>query len=59
MKLLIKFPTRSRSEKFFNILDLYYKKQQDLNNEFIISCDIDDPSMNNEDVITKLKLTLI
>ena len=33
----------------------YYKKKQDLNNEFIIFCDIDDPSMNNEDVITKIK----
>jgi hypothetical protein len=55
MKLLIKFPTRSRPEKFFKVLDLYYQNQQDPNNEFIISCDTDDTSMNKESIITKLK----
>jgi hypothetical protein len=55
MKLLIKFPTRERPEKFFKVLDLYYKNMKDSNNIFVITCDIDDISMNNESVITKLK----
>ena len=54
LKLLIKFPTRSRPSKFFNILDKYYLLLKNLNVEFVISCDTDDITMNNEDVIDKL-----
>ena len=53
-KLLIKFPTRSRPEKFFNILDEYYKLLKNPNYEFVVSCDIDDLSMNNDAVKNKL-----
>lgn len=55
LKLLIKFPTRGRPEKFFQVLNLYYQKA--INKEhlaFVISCDVDDPSMNNPEVLQKL-----
>lgn len=55
MKLLIKFPTRERPKKFFEVLDLYYSYLRDLNFQFIISCDVDDYSMNNLETIKKLK----
>jgi hypothetical protein len=54
MKLLIKFPTRERPKKFFEVLDLYYLHLRDLNFEFIISCDTDDTLMNNLSVKQKL-----
>jgi hypothetical protein len=56
LKLLIKFPTRGRPEKFFQVLDLYYNKATNKTNlAFIISCDIDDATMNNPQVIQKLE----
>lgn len=56
MKLLIKFPTRSRPEKFFSVLDKYYNLLDELSNtRFIISCDTDDLTMNCEIVINKFK----
>lgn len=55
-KILIKFPTRERPEKFFQVLSLYYQKAKDVSNiEFLISCDLDDSTMNNPDVIKKLE----
>jgi len=54
MKILIKFPTRGRREMFFKTLDLYYKNLHDLDNtRFIITCDEDDESMNNDEVKQK------
>jgi hypothetical protein len=56
MKLLIKFPTRNRPDKFFQVLSLYAQKAKDLNNiAFLISCDEDDSTMNNPEVISKLE----
>ena len=55
MKLLIKFPTRERPEKFFSVLDLYYSNLRDLNFEFVVCCDIDDITMNNSAVKEKLE----
>jgi len=56
MKLLIKFPTRNRPEKFFNVLDRYYSMIDDIDNtEFCITIDDDDLSMNNDDVLDKLE----
>lgn len=56
MKLLIKFPTRNRPEKFFSVLDLYYEKCSDITNVmFLITCDLDDVTMNNDVIINKLK----
>jgi hypothetical protein len=56
MKLLIKFPTRSRPNKFFDVLNKYYELLEDKDNtRFIISCDLDDKSMNCDEVIHSLK----
>lgn len=53
-KLLIKFPTRGRMNKFFKVLDLYYINIEDFDNtHFLISCDIDDKTMNNGIVKSK------
>jgi hypothetical protein len=56
MKILIKFPTRGRRDKFFNVLDIYYQLATNLNNiEFQITIDTNDESMNNYNVLEKLK----
>jgi hypothetical protein len=56
MKLLIKFPTRGRPEKFLNTLKLYYQNCTDIDNIiFLITIDQDDPSMNSPDIIDQLK----
>ena len=56
VQLLIKIPTRSRPEKFFTMLDKYYEKiSGSVTYHFLISCDIDDPTMNNSHIISMLK----
>lgn len=56
IKLLVKFPTRQRPERFFATLDRYYKYLSGKNQvHFVISCDSDDRSMNNDDVKRKLQ----
>ena len=56
MKILIKFPTRGRRDKFFNVLDIYYQLATNLDDiEFQITIDDDDKSMNNYNVLEKLK----
>lgn len=54
-RLLIKWPTRSRPDLFIKQLKNYYSK---LSNKtpyhFIISCDIDDTTMNNPKMIQRL-----
>jgi hypothetical protein len=56
MKILIKFPTRGRRDKFFNVLDIYYQLVENIDNvEFQITIDTDDESMNNYNVLEKLK----
>ena len=56
MKLLIKFPTRNRPEKFFDVLDRYYSMIDDLDNtEFCITIDDDDLTMNNDSVLDRLE----
>lgn len=55
MKLLIKFPSRQRPDKFFKVLDLYYSMATNIDKiRFVITLDLDDRSMNNPEVITKL-----
>ena len=55
MKILIKFPTRNRKKTFFNTLNKYYEYLDDLKNvNFVITCDKDDDSMNNKEVIKLL-----
>lgn len=54
-KLLIKFPTRQRPEKFFQVLNMYYENIADIENvHFLINCDSDDVTMNNKAVIDRL-----
>jgi len=49
MKLLIKFPTRSRPEKFQHTFQLYYKFLSGNNDyEFVITMNENDSLMNNE-----------
>lgn len=48
MKLLIKFPTRNRPNKFLRVLDNYIRYLDDKTTEIIISCDSDDASMNED-----------
>jgi hypothetical protein len=56
MKILIKFPTKNRIDKFFKTLDLYYSMCDDINNiTFMITLDNDDKLMNNNIVLNKLK----
>ncbi len=56
MNLLVKFPTRARPDKFFQVLDKYYELLDDLDQtQFIISCDHDDLTMNCKSSIEKLK----
>jgi hypothetical protein len=55
-KLLVKFPTRGRPDKFFTVLDRYYygSKRKNLTS-FLITCDKDDISMNNDAVRERLQ----
>ncbi len=51
MKILIKFPTRQRPEKFFTVLNKYYEYANDINNlSVLVTCDEDDSTMNNNEV---------
>jgi hypothetical protein len=53
--MLIKFPTRGRPEKFFNVLDKYISMADDIINiAFVVSMDLDDTSMNNKTIISRL-----
>jgi len=55
MKFLIKFPTRGRPEKFFEVLDKYIEKFSNENEyHILVSCDYDDIKMNNQEAIEKL-----
>ena len=55
MKILIKFPTRSRPEKFFSVLDQYLNKATEPSKlAFLISMDDDDSSMNNNEIKARL-----
>ena len=54
--LLIKIPTRSRPEKFLQVLDLYYQKLSgEIPYHFVISCDSSDTSMNNVRIIEQIE----
>jgi hypothetical protein len=51
MNILIKFPSRGRPDKFKNTLSIYLKRQSNKHNiKFICSFDIDDSSMNSDDI---------
>lgn len=56
MKLLYKFPTRSRVQKLFNCLDNIVTQQNDKENyEIIISADTDDKEMACEETINRAR----
>jgi hypothetical protein len=56
MKILVKFPTRGRKNKFFNTFKKYYNLCEDIDNvKFLISIDEDDMDMNNQDTFDILK----
>jgi len=48
MKLLIKFPTRNRPDKFLHVLDMYVRNLDDKTTSIIVSADNDDESMTND-----------
>lgn len=50
MKLLIKFPTRNRPNKFLGVLNTYVRLLDDKDTRIIVSCDSDDLTMNNQDI---------
>lgn len=54
MKILIKFPTRGRPQQFISTLDKYVE-YADGELEFVITCDRDDDTMNNPEMIAKLE----
>lgn len=54
MKLVIKFPTRGRPNKFLSTLNKYIKLMDDKTTKIIISCDIDDTTMNNNNMVEVL-----
>lgn len=56
MKILIKFPTRGRKNKFLSVLKKYYDLCEDKNNiHFLITIDEDDVEMNEQHTIDVLK----
>jgi hypothetical protein len=51
MKLLIKFPTRNRKNKFFKVLKQYQNLCEDIEStQFLITLDNDDDEMNSSEV---------
>jgi len=50
MKLLIKFPTRGRSNKFLSVLKKYVDFLDDKTTKIIVTCDNDDVDMNQPHV---------
>lgn len=55
MKILIKFPTRGRMNKFFNVLKRYNDYSISNNIHFLISLDSNDREMNNDVVVDVLE----
>ena len=56
MDLLVKFPTRARCDKFFTVLDSFVSKQSSEHNcHYLVSCDNDDETMNNPEIIKRLE----
>ena len=55
MKLLIKFPTRSRRKQFFETFNKYQEYITESTTRFLISIDEDDLDMNNDEVLAILE----
>lgn len=54
MKLLIKFPTRQRPEKFLSTVEKYHSMARDNDTRFLVSIDKDDSTMNNPSMLNIL-----
>ncbi len=55
-KLLVKFPSRNRPEKFRDILDNYTSRTSGKHEvRFVISMDLDDETMNNDNIKSYLE----
>lgn len=55
-KILFKYPSRSRPERFFEGMDSIYNNLSDRSNfNVLITLDDDDPSMNNNEVRERIK----
>ena len=53
MRMVIKFPTRGRPQKFVGVLDKYINFLSGMHDvQFVISYDYDDPTMNNENMFS-------
>tara|TARA_R110001592_G_scaffold64252_1_gene197557 strand:+ start:183 stop:842 length:660 start_codon:yes stop_codon:yes gene_type:complete len=50
MKLVIKFPTRGRSNKFLSVIKKYQQLLDDKTTEIVVTCDNDDVDMNQPHV---------
>lgn len=56
MKLLVKFPTKGRRKKFFEVLRLYHSMlAEPENTQFLVTLDEDDPDMAGHGVARKLR----
>lgn len=54
MKILVKYPTRSRPKQFLQTLEGYISLSTRSDIHYLISIDSDDPSMNNADMLQKI-----
>ena len=56
MKLVVKFPTRGRPDKFVDVLNRYINFASGMRDvHYVISMDHDDPTMNNPNMISYLE----
>lgn len=56
MKLVVKFPTRGRPQKFVDVLNRYINFASGMRDvHYVISMDHDDPTMNNQNMISHLE----
>lgn len=56
MRLVVKFPTRGRPNKFVDVLNRYINMASGMRDvHYVISMDHDDPSMNNQNIIGHLE----
>lgn len=56
MRLVVKFPTRGRPDKFVDVLNRYINFASGMRDvHYVISMDHDDPTMNNQNMISHLE----
>jgi hypothetical protein len=54
MKIVYNFATRSRPEKCLNVIRNIFQSSLHENYSIVITADVDDPTMNNRDMINKI-----